>query len=55
MIVPNGQCYSLTTVDEKIIINKSFTAIERGKYEICYYVADESGNTTFISYTINVE
>ena len=55
MIVPNGQCYSLTTVEEKIIINKSFTAIEPGKYEICYYVADESGNTTFISYTINVE
>ena len=55
MIAPNGQTYSLTLVEEETIIYKSFTATNAGKYEIFYYVADEAGNTTFVSYTINVE
>ena len=37
------------------IINKSFTASEKGVYKVCYYVKDSSGNTTFVSYEINVE
>lgn len=55
MIAPNGQTYSLTLVEEETIIYKSFTATNAGKYEIFYYVADEAGNTTFVSYTVNVE
>lgn len=52
--VPSGRIYSLVTVDSTVIISKSFTPETPGKYEIYYYVADESGNTTIVSYVVNV-
>ena len=52
--VPNGKIYSLVNVDEKMVVSKSFTPQTTGKYTIYYYVEDESGNTSCVSYEINV-
>ena len=47
--------FPLTTLEDVNVINKSFTAIEAGVYQVCYYVSDEAGNTTFISYKIVIK
>ncbi len=52
--VPNGKIYSLVNVDETMVVSKSFTPQTTGKYTIYYYVEDESGNTSCVSYEINV-
>lgn len=55
IIDPSGMMHSMTKVEVETIISKSFTASEKGVYKVCYYVKDSSGNTTFVSYEINVE
>ena len=52
--VPNGKIYSLVNVNETMVVSKSFTPQTTGKYTIYYYVEDESGNTSCVSYEINV-
>ena len=56
LIDPTGVSHSLTKVElDDAIINKSFTAKLIGDYKIYYYVADEAGNVTTVSYIITIK
>lgn len=56
LVDPDGISYSLTRVEiDNTIINKSFTTSVAGDYQIYYYVSDEAGNVTIVSYMINVK
>ena len=55
LVDPTGISYSLTKVElDNTIINKSFTTYVAGEYKIYYYVSDEAGNVTTVSYAVNV-
>ena len=55
LIAPTGVSCSLTkTEGDTTIINKSFTVSAAGLYRIYYYVSDEAGNVTPVSYPVEV-
>lgn len=55
VILPNGQNISLIKPNSDNEIYSSFVASLEGSYKVCYFVEDESGNTSISSYTINVK